>query len=393
MKGRRFLALLAVFGSGAIVGGMALYFLPARSPAAGEEQRRALAILDRPPVLTPVADNKIVLAVKKLAPAVVNIDIVGRVKQQDEGGHVAYMDQEIRGKGSGVVLTPDGYIVTNDHVIEGAARVRVTFASGNWQYARIIGRDQDRDLAVLRVDAHNLPCADMADLDNLQVGEAVVAIGNPMGLGSSVSAGIVSALNRRNLQIDDAHNLEGAIQTDAAINRGNSGGALANVNGQLIGINTAILSSGTSGGSIGLGFALPINSVRKTVRYLIANGKPLCPPGKPWIGIEVDDVPSYLRLSLGLKAGRGVHIARVLPETPASLAGLQNDDILLGIDGHDMLHQRDVSETIARHKPGDKVTLRIARPGDVNITETYKNHERSIKVVVQEHPTGVSDAP
>ena len=306
---------------------------------------------------------------------------------------MAYMDQEIRGKGSGVVLTPDGYIVTNDHVIEGASRVRVTFASGNWQYARIIGRDQDRDLAVLRVDAHNLACADMADSDKLQVGEGVVAIGNPMGLGSSVSAGIVSALNRRNLQIDDAHNLEGAIQTDAAINRGNSGGALANVNGQLIGINTAILSSGTSGGSIGLGFALPINSVRKTVRYLIANGKPLRPPGKPWIGLEVDDVPSYLRVSLGLKAGQGVHIARVLPETPASLAGLQNDDILLGIDGHDMLHQRDVSEAIARHKPGDKVTLRIARPGDVNITETYKNHERSIKVVVQEHPTGVSESP
>ena len=281
MKGRRFLALLGVFGSGAIVGGLALRYLPSRSPATSEAQRRALALLDRPPVLTPAADNKIVLAVRKLAPAVVNIDIVGRIKQQDDSGRMVYMDQEIRGKGSGVVLTPDGYIVTNEHVIEGASRVRVTFAGGNWQYARMIGRDPERDIAVLRVDAHDLPCAEMADSDKLQVGESVVAIGNPMGLGSSVSAGIISALNRRNLQIDDARNLEGAIQTDAAINRGNSGGALANVNGQLIGINTAILSSGASGGSIGLGFALPINSVRKIARSLIADGKPPRPPASP----------------------------------------------------------------------------------------------------------------
>ncbi len=393
MKGRRFLALLGVFGSGAVVGGLALHYLPSRSPATSEAQRRALALLDRPPMLTPVTDNKIVLAVRKLAPAVVNIDIVGRIKQQDDSGHVVYMDQEIRGKGSGVVLTPDGYIVTNEHVIEGASRVRVTFAGGNWQYARMIGRDPERDIAVLRVDAHDLPCAEMADSDKLQVGESVVAIGNPMGLGSSVSAGIISALNRRNLQIDDAHNLEGAIQTDAAINRGNSGGALANVNGQLIGINTAILSSGTSGGSIGLGFALPINSVRKIARSLIAEGKPPRPPGKPWIGLELDAVPAYLRLSLNLPEGRGVHIARVLPETPASLAGLQTDDVLLAIDGRDMRHQRDVSETIARHKPGDKVVLRIVRPGEVGIKETAKKHERSITVQVQEHPLSVSDAP
>ncbi len=393
MRGRRFLVLLAVFGSGAIVGGLALRNLPARSPAASEAQRRALAMLDRPPVLTPIADSKIVLAVRRLAPAVVNIDIVGRVKQSDDNGRIFYMDQEVRGKGSGVVITPDGYIVTNDHVIEGASRIRVTFADGKWQYARLVGRDQERDIAVVRVDAHDLPCAEMADSDKLQVGESVVAIGNPMGLGSSVSAGIVSALNRHNLQIDDAHNLDGAIQTDAAINRGNSGGALANANGQLIGINTAILSSGSSGGSIGLGFALPINSVRATVRFLIAEGKPPRPPGKPWIGVEVEAVPEILRESLSLPPAQGVHIARVLPETPASLAGLHTDDILLRMDGRDILHPRDVSETIARHKPGDKVVLRIVRPEEVAITETAKKRERDITVIVQEHPSGVSDEP
>ena len=249
--------LLAVFTAGVVVGGWSLRALPSSPVSASEAQRRALVLLDRPTTLTSIGDNKIVTAVHRIAPAVVNIDTIGRVKQQDENGKSVYVEQEVKGKGSGVVLSPDGYIVTNDHVIDGANRIRVTFSDGQWRFGRLVGRDQDKDLAVLRVERENLTCAQMGDSEHLQIGESVIAVGNPMGLGSSVSSGIVSALNRHNLQIDDAHNLDGAIQTDAAINRGNSGGALANINGQLIGINTAILSAGPNGAASAWGSPCP----------------------------------------------------------------------------------------------------------------------------------------
>ena len=266
MSFRRAFPLILVFVIGLVFGGLILRVLPPRAVSEPEAQRRALALLDQPPIRASIGDNPIVAAAKRIGPAVVNIDTVGRVKQQDANGKSFYVNQEVRGKGSGVVLTPDGYIVTNDHVIDGASRIRVTFADGKWLYARLVGRAQDRDLAVVRVEAHGLTAAEMGDSERVQVGETSVAVGNPLGLGSSVTVGIISALNRRNLQIDAAHNLDGAIQTDASINRGNSGGALANINGQLIGINTAILSSGPNGGSIGLGFALPINMVRRIAR-------------------------------------------------------------------------------------------------------------------------------
>ncbi len=277
MAAGRILTILTLFGAGAAAGIMFGRVLPPASVSPTEAQRRALALLDQKPHAEAASDSRIVLAARRIGPAVVNIDTVGRVRQQDESGNAVYVNQEVKGKGSGVVLSPDGYIVTNDHVIAGAARVRVTFASGQWDYARVIGRNQERDIAILRVDEKRLACADLGDSDRLQVGETVVAVGNPMGLGSSVTSGIVSALDRRSLQLDDAHNLDGAIQTDASINRGNSGGALANINGQLVGINTAILSSGPNGGSIGLGFALPINTVRRIARDLIALDAPRSP--------------------------------------------------------------------------------------------------------------------
>ena len=386
MRMRGICGLLAVFTAGVVVGGWSLRALPSSPVSASEAQRRALALLDKPATLTSIGDNKIVTAVRRLAPAVVNIDTIGRVKQQDENGKSFYVQQEAKGKGSGVVLSPDGYIVTNDHVIDGATRIRVTFSDGEWRFGRLVGRDPDKDLAVLRVDRQNLVCAQMGDSDHLQIGESVIAVGNPMGLGSSVSSGIVSALNRHNLQIDDAHNLDGAIQTDAAINRGNSGGALANINGQLIGINTAILSAGPGGGSIGLGFALPINTVRRIVRQLIATGKSEPRNArKPWLGVEVNAVPTNISMSLGLPAYRGAKIDHVLPETPASLAGLADDDIILRIDGKPIANQGDIAGAMAVHKTGEHAILRIFRPRD--------QRERDVRVIVQEHPDSVPLTP
>ncbi len=388
---RRLAGFSVVFVCGIVVGGLLLNLLP-RAVTLTVAQRRALQQLDKPPMATPIGDNKIVLAAKRIEPAVVNIDTIGRLLQDSEG--MPYpLDREVRGKGSGVILTADGYIVTNNHVIEGATRIRVTLAGGQWYYAKLIGRDPQTDLAVVRIEATNLPMADLGDSDALQVGEWSIAVGNPLGLGSSVTVGVVSALNRHNLQVDEGHVIEGAIQTDAAINRGNSGGALANINGQLIGINTAILSSGPGGGSIGLGFAIPSNAVRRTVRDLIATGStPQKSQQKPWLGIQFGSVPPEVEQSLGLGDNRGIQIKRVLPDTPAKRAGLKDGDILLSIDGKEIGDTRDVSEAIAQRKVGDHALIHILRPG-IGPSAKPIDREREFSVVLQARPEMVRFSP
>jgi S1-C subfamily serine protease len=356
-----------------------LYAVSPHPVSGAEAQRHALSILDQQPRPMSVGDNRIIYAVKRISAAVVNIDIVGKMREQDSEGTPFYSNQEVRGKGSGVVLTPDGYIVTNYHVIEGANRIRVTFPDGQWYYANLVGRDAQSDLAVIRVNAAHLIAADLGDSDRLQVGEWSIAVGNPLGLGSSVTVGVISALNRHNLQIEEGRNLEGAIQTDAAINRGNSGGALANIDGQLVGINTAILSSGPTGGSIGLGFAIPVNTVRRVARDLIAHGTSgLRVARQPWLGIEFGAVRENLGQALGLPRYRGAQIAHVMPETPASLAGLEDDDIILSIDGNAIEDQSDVVNAMNRHRAGERARLHILRPSD--------RRERDISVMVQERP-------
>jgi S1-C subfamily serine protease len=386
MVWRRVFGLAVVFALGVGVGGALLYSMDLRRENATEAQRRALAILDRQPQPPSSGESPIVRAVKRIAPAVVNIDTVGRVSERDDTGASFYVDQEVRGKGSGVVLTSDGYIVTNNHVIEGASRVKVTFPDGHWYYAQLIGRDLHTDLAVLRVPASNLTAAELGDSDRLQVGEWSIAVGNPLGLGSSTTVGVISALNRRNLQLDEGRNLDGAIQTDAAINRGNSGGALANIDGQLVGINTAILSANPNGGSIGLGFAIPINTVRHVARELIAGATPEVHVARaPWLGIQFGPVPENESQALGLNLARGAQVVRVLPETPASMAGIEDEDILLSIDGQAIGDMEDVRNAVMRHKAGEKATLHILRPAD--------HRERDIPVTVQERPNGIPIGP
>ncbi len=381
MAVRRITGLVVVFGLGIAVGMMLLRSTFSHPVTPTEAQRRALRVLDQSPMESSIGDNKIVSAVKKIEPAVVNIDTVGHVHSDDDGS-AWMMDQEVRGKGSGVILTPDGYIVTNNHVIDGANRIRVTLPDGRWFYAGLVGRDPQTDLAVVRIDATNLPSADLGDSDHLQVGEWCIAIGNPLGLGSTVTVGVVSALNRRNLQIDENHTLDGAIQTDAAINRGNSGGALANINGQLIGINTAILSSGPNGGSIGLGFAIPANTVRRVARDLIANGRVRQNvAGQPWLGIQYGPVPEDVSQELGLRPYLGVQVGHVLPESPASIAGLQDNDIILSVDGKEVDNIQDVKSAVMRHKVGDKTILHIRRPEE--------HQERNVTVTLEQFPESV----
>jgi S1-C subfamily serine protease len=379
MGPRRAFGLVAIFAVGILCGALLLYGFSPHPVGSSEAQRRALAVLDQQPKSVSVGDNRIVDAVKRIAPAVVNIDTIGQMREQDADGDAFYSNQEVRGKGSGVVLTSDGYIVTNNHVIDGANRIRVTFPDNQWYYATLIGRDPQTDLAVIRVNASGLIAAELGNSDRLQVGEWSIAVGNPLGLGSSVTVGVVSALNRHNLQIEEGRNLEGAIQTDAAINRGNSGGALANIEGQLVGINTAILSAGPSGGSIGLGFAIPANTVRRVVRELIARGATTYRVARqPWLGIKFGTVPENLGQALGLPPYHGAKVVHVLPETPASLAGLEDDDIILTIDGKVIGDQDDVRDAVLQHKAGERVNLRILRPSD--------HQQHNITVTVQERP-------
>lgn len=379
MVSRRIAMFLFIFGLGTAVGWAILRVTTPQPVTAPEAQRKALLILDRRPPGTDIGANPIVEAVKRIEPAVVNIDTMGRSKVEDQGAGTLYLDQEVHGKGSGVIVTPDGYIVTNNHVIDGANRIRVTLSSGQWYYARRVGVDAQTDLAVIRIEATDLPTAEFGDSDRVQVGEWSIAVGNPLGLGSTVTVGVISALNRHNLQVEEGRKLEGALQTDAPINRGNSGGALANINGQLVGINTAILSAGPGGGSIGLGFAIPSNSARRIVRELIATGQTIVRTvRKPWLGIKFAAVPESVGISYHLPAYRGVIIERVVPESPASLAGLDANDIVLDVDAKEIGEERDVREAIQPHKAGDRVHLRIVRAG------THKAED--IAVTLQERP-------
>jgi serine protease Do len=385
MAWKRLIGLATVFGLGVATGGWVLRVTAAHPIDVTEAQQRALRVLDQPPRALSIGDNRIVDANKRIAPTVVNIDTVGRLHLDDDAGMALY-DQEVRGKGSGVILTSDGYIVTNNHVIEGANRIRVTLPDNRWYYARLIGRDATTDLAVVRIEVSGLPTAELGDSDRLQVGEWSIAVGNPLGLGSTTTLGVISALNRHNLQIDEGRHLDGAIQTDAAINRGNSGGALANINGQLIGINTAILSSGPNGGSIGLGFAIPANTVRRVAHELIASGKARPSTRRqPWLGIAFQPVPPQITQAYRWPAYRGVLISRVLPESPASIAGLKEQDILLSIDGKDIGDERDVREAVLQHKIGDRAKIHILRRS--------AQRELDIPILVQERPGDLPPAP
>lgn len=383
MTVRRFLPLAGVFILGAVSGGLLLVLLMRPSPVSSNlAKERALSILNTPPREVDNGNSPIVQAVKIIEPAVVNIDTVGKLGEIDDTGKTIYVDHDVRSKGSGVVITPDGYIVTNDHVIDGASRIRVTFPDGRWYYASLVGRSPSNDLAVLRVPASHLKAAEIGDSNTLQVGEWCVAVGNPLGLGSTVTVGVVSALRRHDLQLDGGRSLQEAIQTDAPINRGNSGGALSNVAGQLIGINTAILSSGPDGGSIGLGFAIPANVVRKVVEQLIQQGKGVSHhPQVTWLGAEVGPVPLDLAQALSLPEGNGALIVRVEPESPASMAGLEDDDILLAINNIPVTDLQQMGYMIRGFPPGEKITLQILSPNT--------KRKRLLSVILQAKPEGV----
>lgn len=254
--------------------------------------------------------------------------------------------------GSGVIVSEQGLILTNEHVIASADEIEVALADGRKLAAKVVGTDPDTDLAVLKVEGENLPSITFAANEKLNVGDVVLAIGNPFGVGQTVTQGIISALGRNHLGINTYENF---IQTDASINPGNSGGALIDAEGNLIGINSAIYSR--SGGSMGIGFAIPASIAKQVMEQIAVNGSVT----RGWIGIEAQDITPELAESFKLPQAKGSLIAGVLRDSPADVAGLKAGDVLLAINNKEVVDSSGMLNIIAALKPEDKAELKIAR--------------------------------
>ena len=278
-----------------------------------------------------------------------------------------------RGLGSGVIVSPDGHILTNHHVVDGAERVVVVLSDGREFQAKIVGPDAPTDLAVLDVEADSLPVLPLGDSDAARVGDVVLAVGNPFGVGQTVTMGIISAKGRQTPGGGDAY--EDFIQTDAPINHGNSGGALITSNGQLIGINSQIVSPssfGGGGGNVGIGFAIPSNMARHVMSQLVENGH----VRRAMIGVTVQPVTSNLAESLGLGEVRGALVNGVEPDGPAANAGVKQGDVILAVNGTTVRDSNALRNLVSTMTPGANVTLTIHRDGE----------ERQLPVALAELP-------
>jgi len=314
--------------------------------------------------------------VKRVSPSVVKITVQTKPHRVRANGGAPGMDDPFfrqffggqvpevetpaqTGLGSGVVISTDGYIATNNHVVDGADRVTVTFADGRELPAKVVGRDPLTDIAVVKVDAQGLPAVTFADTSKLEVGDRVLAVGNPFGIGETVTSGIVSAMGRRVGILSDVRGFESFIQTDAAINPGNSGGALVDVDGRLIGINTAILSR--SGGFQGVGLAVPADLVSQVAEGLVKNGKVV----RGFLGVSVQDITPALADSFGLKSRAGALVAQVEPGSPAAKAGLKEGDVITGVNGNAVADSNKLTLNVSSVAPGTKVDLDVLRDGKV----------------------------
>ncbi|XLZ68419.1 Do family serine endopeptidase [Massilia sp. SR12] len=269
--------------------------------------------------------------------------------------------------GSGVIVSPQGYILTNYHVVEAADEIQVVLPDGRKAPAKLVGTDPETDLAVVRITLDKLPSVSLGQVEQAKVGDVVLAIGNPFGVGQTVTMGIISALGRNNLHINHFENF---IQTDAAINFGNSGGALIDTQGKLLGINSAIYSQ--TGGSVGIGFAIPVSTARTVLEAIIKDGHVV----RGWIGVESQEITPELANSFGLQRDSGAIIAGVVRHGPADKAGMRPGDILLSVDGKPVKDTNDMLNLIAQLTPGGQSTLRILR----------KSRESELQLTVGKRP-------
>ena len=382
--------LAAVALGGAVVlAGSALAFT--QKPKA--ENFHAPPLDERPIARDPGGHASFAPMVKKVAPAVVKVFTTTRMHNTSfngaPNGAPDGMDDMLRrffgdqfegrsprrnfntprqtGIGSGVIVTKDGYILTNNHVVDGADEVKVALSDGREFTAKVIGRDPKSDVAVIKVDAKDLPAVPMADSDKVEVGDVVLAIGNPFGIGQTVTTGIVSATGRGGaIGLD----YEDFIQTDAAINPGNSGGPLVDSEGRLVGINTAILSR--SGGNQGIGFAIPANLARDVMEGLVKDGHVT----RGYLGVLIQDVTPALAKEFKLKDSGGALVGEVTPDSPAEKAGLKTGDIITEFDGKKVTDSRHLKLEVARIHPGHTASMKVLRDGS----------PKTLEVAVREMP-------
>ena len=297
-------------------------------------------------------------------------DFFGSLIEQLYGGQMQIPNNVSVAYGSGVVISPDGYIVTNNHVVEGANKIEVTFNDKHKRTATIIGNDPSTDLALIKVDAQDLEFLTFADSDEVKVGEWVLAVGNPFNLTSTVTAGIVSAKARNINILGDGSTIESFIQTDAAINPGNSGGALVDIEGNLIGINAAIASR--TGSYEGYSFAIPSNIVKKVVEDFLQFGS----LQRAYLGISIAEITEELAKAKGINEMSGVYIVGVEERGGAKAAGIREDDILLSVNNISVNSNSQLIGVVGQYRPGDKVKVKIQRKGEILVKEvTLKNLE------------------
>ncbi len=329
--------------------------------------------------------------VKGVKDSVVHISVTKKVQEQDGSRLPDLFNDEFfrrffkprmpdpprefrqRGMGSGVIVSEDGYILSNNHVVGDADEVIVKLTDGREFKAEIVGTDPASDIAVIRVDATDLPAAKMGNSDELEIGESVIAIGNPFGLEQTITAGIVSAKGRSGVGVTD---YEDFIQTDASINPGNSGGPLINLRGEVVGINTAIFSR--SGGNMGIGFAIPINMTQAIMKSLIATGKVT----RGFLGVVIQDVTQDLADALDVEVNSGVLIANVGPDSPADRAGIQQGDLIVTFNGRPVKSSNQLRNAVAAIRPGDSVPVNLIREG----------REMEVDVEIGEQPTDMRAA-
>jgi len=353
-------ALMLAIGSmagGAFVGASMVQagHAPAAAVAAAAPPVRELATM--PATFSPV--------VKAVLPAVVNISStkVIRTSAQEQDNPFGNLfpgfrqlpdrPQRQEGEGSGVIVSADGYVVTNNHVVDGATELAVTMSDGRELKARVIGTDAKTDIALIKIDAKDLPHVTLGNSSTVEVGDIALAMGNPFGLGQTVTMGIVSATGRGGLGIEE---YEDFIQTDASINPGNSGGALVNTKGELIGINTAILSR--SGGNQGVGFAVPVDMVRQVMTQLREKGTVT----RARLGVYFQELTPKLASALNVKAAKGVVVTEIVPNGPAEKSGLRKDDVILSMNGKE-LDGRSLRLAVGSMTPGTTINLKVLRDG------------------------------
>ncbi len=325
--------------------------------------------------------NPVAKIAREASPAVVNIDTETMVQRSpiplpfaDDPFFRRFFGEEferfsrsvpMRGKGSGFLVTKDGYVLTNNHVVQRADKITVTLSDGRELEAKLVGRDPTFDLAVIKVEGNDFPVLDLGDSDRIDVGEWVVAIGNPFGLEHSVTVGVISAKNR-SVNAGDV-NFQGFLQTDAAINPGNSGGPLLNLDGKVVGINTAIIPYAQ-----GIGFAIPVNMAKQVMDDLVRFGK----VKRGWLGVYVQPITPEIAEAYGLKGTEGALVADVQADSPAVKAGLLRGDVILSLDGVPVKTHQDLVFGIRRHLAGDTVVLDVVRKGKAE----------TIRVQLQEIP-------